>query len=39
MHIPTQQDIENFLQGTDPEKYIVSLEFGYRTGKIYKVKE
>ena len=39
MHIPTQQDIENFLHGTDPEKYIVSLEFGYRTGKIYKVKE
>ena len=37
MQIPSQQDIENFLHGNDPEKYIVSLEFGYRTGKIYKI--
>ena len=35
----SQTDIEKFLHGTDPEEYIVALEYGYRTGKIYKIKE
>ena len=35
----TQEEIQEFLHGNDPEKYIVALEFGYRTGKIYKIKE
>ncbi len=39
MNIPTQEQIEQFLHGSDPEKYIVGLEFGFRSGKIYKIKE
>ena len=35
----TTQDIEAFLQGNDPEKYIVALEYGWRSSKIYKIKE
>ena len=35
----TTQEIHEFLHGSDPEKHIVALEYGYRTGKIYKIKE
>ena len=35
----TTEEIHEFLHGSDPEKHIVSLEYGYRTGKIYKIKE
>ncbi len=35
----TTQEIEEFLHGNDPEKYIVSLEYGWRSGRIYKIKE
>lgn len=33
----SQEVIENFLLGEDPEKYIVALEYDYRSGKIFKV--
>ena len=33
----SQQEIEEFLNGEDPEKYIVSLEYDYASGKIYKI--
>ena len=36
---PTQEEIQNFLEGTDPEKYIVAVEYDYRTNSIYKIKE
>jgi DNA polymerase elongation subunit (family B) len=32
-----QEEIERFLLGEDEEKYIVSLEYDYKTSKIYKV--
>jgi DNA polymerase elongation subunit (family B) len=32
-----QEEIERFLLGEDDEKYIVSLEYNYKTSKIYKV--
>ena len=35
----TPQEIEEFLLGNDPEKYIVALEYGWRSSKIYKIKE
>ena len=35
----TTQEIEEFLHGNDPEQYIVSLEYGWRSGRIYKIKE
>ena len=35
----SQEEIENFLQGNDPEQYIVSVEYDYLTDKIYKIKE
>ena len=35
----TPEEIENFLHGNDPEKYIVALEYGWRSGRIYKIKE
>jgi len=31
--------IKEFLEGTDPEKYIVAVEFDYQTDAIYKIKE
>ena len=34
-----QSEIQEFLIGNDPEKYIVALEYGWRSGKIYKIKE
>lgn len=33
----SQEVIENFLLGEDPEKYIAALEYDYRSGKIFKV--
>ena len=36
---PTPKEIEEFLQGKDPEKYIVAVEYGWRTNKIYKIIE
>jgi len=33
----SQQEIEQFLLGEDPEKYIVSLEYDYASNKIYKI--
>ncbi len=35
----TTQEIEDFLHGNDPEEFIVSLEYGWRSGRIYKIKE
>ena len=35
--IISQEVIENFLNGWDPEEYIVGVEYDYRTNKIYKV--
>ena len=35
----TPKEIQNFLEGTDPEKYIVAVEYDYRTNSIYKIKE
>lgn len=32
-----QEEIERFLLGEDEEKYIVSLEYDYKTSKIYKI--
>ena len=31
--------IESFLQGNDPEEFIVAIEFDYASNSIYKVKE
>lgn len=33
----SQEVIENFLHGDDPEKYIVGVEYDYKTNKIYKI--
>lgn len=33
------QEIESFLHGNDPEKYIVSIEYDYAKDTIYKIKE
>ena len=33
----TTEQIESFLLGEDDEKYIVALEYDYRTDKVYKV--
>lgn len=33
----SQEVIENFLHGSDPEEYIVGVEFDYRSNKIYKI--
>tara|TARA_R110000765_G_scaffold85307_4_gene164602 strand:- start:5676 stop:8396 length:2721 start_codon:yes stop_codon:yes gene_type:complete len=35
----TQKEIQNFLEGTDEEKYIVAVEYDYKTNSIYKIKE
>ena len=35
----TQEEIQEFLLGNDPEEYIVALEYGWRSGRIYKIKE
>lgn len=33
----SQEQIEEFLLGSDPEKYIVALEYDYETGKVFKI--
>jgi hypothetical protein len=33
----SQEVIESFLNGSDPEEYIVGLEYDYRTNTIYKI--
>jgi len=33
------QEIESFLHGDDPEKYIVAIEYDYASNNIYKIKE
>lgn len=33
----SQEIIENFLNGADPEQYIVGVEYDYPTNKIYKI--
>lgn len=35
----TNNEIEEFLHGNDPEKYLVAVEFDYMTNSIYKVVE
>lgn len=35
----TQEEIEQFLVGADPEKYITSVEFDYQSDYIYKIIE
>ena len=35
----TQEEIQKFLEGNNPEKYIVAVEYDYRTNSIYKIKE
>ena len=36
---PTQEEIQQFLEGSDPEKHIVAVEYDYRSSSIFKVKE
>ena len=38
MKIP-QEEIKQFLEGQDDEKYIVALEYDYPSNSIYKIKE
>jgi len=33
----SQEVIENFLNGSDPEEFIVGIEYDYRSNKIYKI--
>lgn len=35
--IISQEIIEDFLNGSDPEKYIVGVEYDYRTNKIFRI--
>jgi DNA polymerase elongation subunit (family B) len=35
----TQEEVKSFLEGADPEKYIVSVEFDYADDSIYKIIE
>lgn len=35
----SQEEIKSFLEGNDPEQYIVAIEFDYVTDSIYKIKE
>ena len=34
-----QEEIKSFLEGGDPEQYIVAVEFDYRTNSVFKIKE
>ena len=36
-NVISQEKIESFLNGADPEKYIVGIEYDYRTNTIYKI--
>ena len=35
----SQEEIESFLVGNDPEEFIVSVEYDYLSDKIFKIKE
>ena len=35
----TQEEIQSFLEGADPEKYIVAVEYDYKSNSIFKIKE
>ena len=35
----SNEEIKAFLEGGDPEQFIVSIEFDYVTDAIYKIKE
>jgi DNA polymerase elongation subunit (family B) len=35
----SKEEIEKFLEGNDPEKYIVAVEYDYRSNSIYKIIE
>lgn len=35
----SQEEIKSFLEGGDPEEFIVSVEFDYITNSIFKIKE
>ena len=35
----TNEEIRSFLEGNDPEEFIVAIEFDYVTDSIYKIKE
>jgi DNA polymerase I len=35
----TNEEIESFLHGNDPEEFIVAIEFDYASNSIYKIKE
>ena len=35
--IISQEVIETFLNGSDPERFIVGIEYDYRKNKIYKI--
>jgi len=35
----TNEQIESFLHGNDPEEFIVAIEFDYVSNSIYKIKE
>ena len=35
----SDEEIESFLHGNDPEEFIVAIEFDYASNSIYKIKE
>ena len=35
----SNEDIESFLHGNDPEEFIVAIEYDYASNSIYKIKE
>ena len=35
----SQEEIKSFLEGNDPEEFIVAVEFDYVSDSIYKIKE
>ena len=35
----TEEEIKSFLEGADPEQYIVSVEYDYAANCVYKIKE
>ena len=35
----SQEEIKTFLEGNDPEEFIVAVEFDYVSDSVYKIKE
>jgi len=35
----SQEEIKSFLEGNDPEQFIVAVEFDYASDSIFKIKE